>query len=130
MLSTNQCECNHTSESAIRLRHSFNQCTIDASTIQTNLMSKFGKENLTPSMLNHHANCSIHTISDADPIHSPSTTQHIHSGKYTIQKSILIEHISDDNDKEINKIEGGLDTSQMLLLCLIKETLFECFCCV
>ena len=93
-------------------------------------MSKFGKENLTPSMLNHHANCSIHTISDADPIHSPSTTQHIHSGKYTIQKSILIEHISDDNDKEINKIEGGIDTSQMLLLCLIKETLFECFCCV
>ena len=130
MLSTYQCEHNHARESAIRPRHSFNQRTIDASTIQTNLMSKFGKENLTPSMLNHHANCSIHTISDADPIHSPSTTQHIHSGKYTIQKSILIEHISDDNDKEINKIEGGLDTSQMLLLCLIKETLFECFCCV
>ena len=130
MLSTYQCEHNHARESAIRPRHSFNQRTIDASTIQTNLMSKFGKENLTPSMLNHHANCPIHTISDVDPIHTPSTTQHIHSGRYTIQKSRLIEHISDDNDKEINKIEGGLDTSQMLLLCLIKETLFECFCCV
>ena len=130
MLSTNQCECNHTSESAIRARHSFYQRTIDASIIQTNLMLKFGKENLIPLMLNHHANCSIHTISDADLIHSLSTTQHIHSGRYTIHKSILIKHISYDIDEEINKTNGGINTSQMLLLCLIKETLLEGCCCV
>ncbi|KAG4951534.1 hypothetical protein JHK82_044436 [Glycine max] len=123
MLSTYQCEHNHARESAIRPRHSFNQRTIDASTIQTNLMSKFGKENLTPSMLNHHANCPIHTISDVDPIHTPSTTQHIHSGRYTIQKSRLIEHISDDSDEEINKTEGVIDTGIQLT---DKETMHIC----
>ena len=111
----NQCEHNHTGEFAIQPRHLVNGCTIKASTIQRNLLSKFGKENLTSCMLNHPASCLVHTTTNADPIHSTLTTQHIHSGRYTIHNSRLIEHISYDSDEEINITQRDIDTSQMLL---------------
>ena len=81
-------------------------------------MSKFGKENLTSSNLNPPSTSTVHTTTGVAPIQTSATSQHIHSGRYIIHNSKLIEHISDDSDDEINITQGDIRISNMLLLLL------------
>ena len=122
-LSMNQCQQNYSGQFQIRSRHLVNGRTINASSIQRNLLSKFGKENLTSSNLNLPTTSTVHTTTHADPIQSGTMSQHIHLGKYTIHNSRLIEHISDDSDEEINITQGDIHTGQMSLLLLHRVNL-------
>ena len=80
----------YTDEFEIRLRHTANVRSIQASTIQTNLFYKFRKENVISSNLNSPSTSTSNTPAVVAPITSASTFQHMHPGKYTIQKSKLI----------------------------------------
>ncbi|KAH1209942.1 hypothetical protein GmHk_15G044338 [Glycine max] len=75
---------------------------------ETNLLSKFGKENITSSNLKPPSTSKVHTTTGAVPIQNGTTSQHIHSGRYTIHKSKLIEHISDDSEEEFNITQGNI----------------------
>ena len=116
--SSNQCRQHYIGEFQIRSKHTVNVRTINASSIQKNLLYKFGKVNLTSLNLKRPSTSTEHTTIGATPIQSASTSQHIHSGRYTIQKSILISHISDDSDEEININQTNIDTCNMWLLLL------------
>jgi len=83
--------------------------SIQASSIQTNLLYKFGKENLTSSNFNRPSTSTANTPTPSAPIPSTSRSQHMHSGRYTIHKSILISHISDDSDEENNINQTDID---------------------
>ena len=47
-----------------------------------------------------------------------SRSQHIHPRRYTIHKSILISHISDDSDEEHNLNQKDIDAGNVCLLLL------------
>ncbi|KAH1246385.1 hypothetical protein GmHk_06G016479 [Glycine max] len=89
----------YTDEFEIRLRHTAN----------TNQLYKLGKENLISSNLNSPSTSTSNTPAVVAPITSASTFQHMHPGKYTIQKSKLIAQILDDNDEETNINQTDID---------------------
>ena len=66
-------------------------------------------------------------------IHTPTATissanrfQHIHSGRYTIHKTILISHISDDSDEENNLNRIDIDAINVCLLLLHPKSINDC----
>jgi len=91
---------------------------VNASSIQMNMLYKFGKENLTSLNLKRPSTSTEHTTTGVVPIQTVSTSQHIHSGRYTLHKSNLIEHISYDSDEEININQTNIDIGNMWLLLL------------
>ncbi|KAG5032157.1 hypothetical protein JHK82_015743 [Glycine max] len=103
----------YTDEFEIRLRHTANVRSIQASTIQTNQLYKLGKENLISSNLNSPSTSTSNTPAVVAPITSASTFQHMHPGKYTIQKSKLIAQILDDNDEETNINQTDIDAGKV-----------------
>ena len=114
--SANQCQQHHTGQFQIRPRNLVDGCTINASSIQRNLLSRFGKENLSSSNINPPSTSTLHTPTGVVPIQTATT--YIHSGRYTIHNSKVIEHISDDSDDEINITQGDIDIGNMSLLLL------------
>ena len=116
--SWNQSDQHYTGEFEIRPRHTANVRSVHASTIQTNLLYKFGKENLISSNFNSPSTSTINTPTPVAPITSASTFQHMHPGKYTIQKSKLIAQILDDNDEETNINQTDIDAGKVWLLLL------------
>ena len=73
-------------------------------------------ENLSSSNINPPSTSTLHTPTGVVPIQTATT--YIHSGRYTIHNSKVIEHISDDSDDEINITQGDIRISNMLLLLL------------
>ena len=113
--SWNQSDQHYTGEFEIRPRHTANVRSVHASTIQTNLLYKFGKENLISSNFNSPSTSTINTPTPVAPITSASRSQHMHPGKYTIHKSILIPQILDEKNN-INQIDIDVGNVWLLLL--------------
>jgi len=113
-LSANQTEQHFTEQFETRPKNFVNSRTINASSIQRNLLSKFGKENLTLSNLNSSPSIATHTTTGCRPMQIGTTSQHINSGRYTILNSKLIEHISDDTNDKLDITQGDIVTGNML----------------
>ncbi|KAG5133615.1 hypothetical protein JHK82_024803 [Glycine max] len=109
-LSANQTEQHFTEQFETRPKNFVNSRTINASSIQRNLLSKFGKENLTLSNLNSSPSIATHTTTGCRPMQIGTTSQHINSGRYTILNSKLIEHISDDTNDKLDITQGDIVT--------------------
>ncbi|KAH1099393.1 hypothetical protein GYH30_034850 [Glycine max] len=109
-LTVNQKQQDFTGQFETRPKKFVNSRTINASSIQRNLLSKFGKENITMSTLNSSPCIEPHTTTSCRPTQIGMTSQHINSGRYTIFNSKLIEHISHDTDDELDITQGDIVT--------------------
>jgi len=111
----NQKQQDFTGQFETRQKNFVNSRTINASSIQRNLLSKFGKKNITMSTLNSSPCIEPHTTTSCRPTQIGMTSQHINSGRYTIFNSKLIEHISHDTGDELDITQGDIVTGNMLL---------------
>ena len=114
-LTMNQKQQDFTRQFETRPKIFVNSRTINASSIQRNLLSKFGKENITMSTLNSSPCIEPHTTTSCRPTQIDMTSQHINSGRYTIFNSKLIEHVSHDTDDELDITQGDIVIGNMLL---------------
>ena len=89
--SWNHSDQRYTGEFEIRLRHTANVRSIQAFTIQTNLLHKFGKENLISSNLNPPSTSTSNTPATTSPITSTSTFQHMHPGNINNQYILTLQ---------------------------------------